>query len=307
MPPGLLLMGHIVCCGATAAILALALLRLRGTTLVSPLAWSLAAVSSIAIAEVVLFFPPMPGVTSWQSLVRYVAGTLTLLPAISLLGAKRPQALLWNYIVASLWVVLIMPAAEVLLLKPQQTFEIYAFGPWMIAGLIFYTAIHYAGTGMTGTGLLAAAAQTLYLGEYLPLSTFREIGQATILPSMLLFSAAFWGAACVSRKDKRDEFWIMWSTFKCAYGTAWALRIIQRLDELQARHDWTVRLGWYDVQLVHEGATPEQIRADRKALARAFRSLMLRFLSPPQLVRFSAVELRQKSPAPVSTAESASS
>jgi hypothetical protein len=288
-------------------LLAIALVRLRATTLLSPLAWSLAAVSSIAIAEVVLFFPPMPGVTSWQSLVRYAAGTLLLLPAISLLGAKRPQALLWNYIVASLWVVLIMPAAEVVLLKPQQTFELYAFGPWLITGLILYTAIHFAGTGMTAVSLLVAAAQTIYVAEFLPALPDPLLERWRFLASLLIMVASLWTVGANSRLHKRDEFWLLWSRFKNAYGTAWALRIIQRLDELQARHDWAVRLSWFGVQTTRDGATSEEIRADRKALARAFRNLMLRFLSPKELLRFSAAELRQKPSAPVSTNPIASS
>jgi hypothetical protein len=292
---------HLIFCGATVLVLARALSRLRGTTLVAPILWSMGAVSSIAIAEVVLFFPPMPGVTSWQSLVRYLAGTLTLLPVISVLGAKRPQALVWNYIVASLWLVLIMPALEVLLLKPQQTFEIYAFGPWMIAGLIFYTAIHYAGTGMgmMGVGLILAIAQTFYLAPHLPIQLVLP-ERWCLATSLLIFVAALSGFNCAPRQND-DPIALLWSQFKSGYGTAWALRLIQRLDELQVRHDWCVRLGWFGVMTIRDGATREQIAKDRKALARAFRSLLLRFLSPRHLIRFSTAELRQKPAAPVST------
>jgi hypothetical protein len=293
---------QLIFCGATLALLVVGFWRLRSTTLVSPIAWSMVAVSSIAIAEVVLFFPPMPGVTSWQSLVRYIAGTLTLLPTIAILGAKRPQALVWNYIVVSLWIVLIMPALEVLLLKPEQTFEIYAFGPWMISALIFYTAIHYAGTGMTVTGLLVAAAQALYLADHLPAFPFDSDYRARVLASLFLLIAASWATYSLLRRGAADEFGLLWSRFKNGYGTAWALRIIQRLDELQARHDWSVRLGWYGVQPTRDGATADEMRQDRKALARAFRSLMLRFLAPSHLTAFSAAQLREKPPAAVSTA-----
>jgi hypothetical protein len=287
-------------CGATLVVLATALMRLRGTTLIAPILWSMGAVSSIAIAEVVLFFPPMPGVTSWQSLVRYFAGTLTLLPVISILGAKRPQALVWNYIVASLWIVLLMPAIEVLLLKPQQTFEIYAFGPWMILGLIFYSAVHYAGTAMTLTGILVACAQIVYLSPHLPVDPFfrREFVQSTT--AYFLLAAAVCGLASLPRRND-DQFRRLWAQFKSGYGTAWALRISQRLDELQIRHDWCVRLSWYGPLISRDGASPEQVDKDRRALARAFRSLMPRFLSARYLARFSAAELRQKPPAPVST------
>lgn len=297
---GLSLALKLIFCGATIGVLATALSRLRGTTLVAPILWSMGAVSSLAIAEVVLFFPPMPDVTSWQSLVRYIAGTVTLLPVISVLGAKRPQAVVWNYIVASLWVVLLMPALEVLLLKPQQTFEIYAFGPWMIGGLILYTAIHYAGTGMALTGLVVACAQLVYLSPHLPIDPFFRLEFVQSWAAYLLLAGAVLGLAGCPRRNG-DAFLLIWSQFKCGYGTAWALRIIQRLDELQVRHDWCVRLSWYGVMVVRDGAPSDQIGKDRKALARAFRSLMLRFLSAGVLGRFSAAELRQKPAAPVST------
>lgn len=295
---------HLIFCTASLLLLAFALRSLRGSTLASPIVWSMGAVSSIGVAEVVLFFPPMPDVTSWQSLVRYAAGTVTLLPVISVLGAKRPQALLWNYIVASLWIVLLLPAAEVLLLKPQQTFEIYAFGPWLIAGLIFLTVIHYAGTRMTMLGLFVAAAQILYLGPHLPIFPLPELPTLQVAASALLFIACVWGALFAVRKGE-ENFDRVWTRFQSGYGTAWSLRIIQRLDELQARSGWCVRLGFYGVEATDPSASPEKIEQSRRALARAFRSLMLRFFSPEQLEGFSAVELGRKAPAPVSTTSEA--
>ncbi len=52
---------------------------------------------------------------SWAAPARYIAAMSTFSPIMALLGAKRPQDRGWQFIVATLWAILSLPACEWLL------------------------------------------------------------------------------------------------------------------------------------------------------------------------------------------------
>ena len=83
--------------------------RLRGTTLRAPCGWSVLSLLIIVAAEVLI---DLLRLGAAAATVRYLAATTTLCPLIGLLGAKRPQDRGWQFIVATLWVVLALPACR---------------------------------------------------------------------------------------------------------------------------------------------------------------------------------------------------
>lgn len=153
---------------------------------------------------------------------------------------------------------------------------------------------------MSLPGLLAATAQLVYLQSHLPFAIVEGTVSNSLIAAVLIATAS--GMAwLLTPRNSTDAFTLLWRQYQFAYGTAWALRMQQRLDELQVRHRWAVRLGWNGVMAVKPDASPDELEQDRKVLARAFRSLMLRFLSAKQIGPFSAAELRQRPAAPPST------
>ena len=104
----------------------------------------------------------------WAEPLRFIAAVATFCPSISLLGAKRPQDGMWNFIVLTLWGMLALPAAEVFFLQRGQTLEVNDLRAWFLWGLIVTGTVNLLPTRMWLYGLLYGCAQTVLLAEYLP-------------------------------------------------------------------------------------------------------------------------------------------
>ena len=68
--------------------------------------------------------------------VRLAVTALGLCPAMSLLGAKRPQHGVWQLIVATLAFVLAMPAASALLIRPGSLPDIHVLERFFLPALV---------------------------------------------------------------------------------------------------------------------------------------------------------------------------
>src|SRR6188768_3774482 len=71
------------------------------TTLVSAAWWTAATAAAIAGVELAHVAIPLDG--TWLAPLRFCAAVLSFCPFVSVLGAKRPQHLAWNFVVLSLW------------------------------------------------------------------------------------------------------------------------------------------------------------------------------------------------------------
>jgi hypothetical protein len=95
---------------------------LTATTLTSAWGWALAAVVAWSGVEFVAGAGLLSD-ASWLDPLRLAAIGLSFCPAISLIGAKRPQHAAWNFIVVSLWGIVLLPAAETFFLQRGQALE----------------------------------------------------------------------------------------------------------------------------------------------------------------------------------------
>src|SRR5207248_7519218 len=80
----------------------------RGTTLLHALAWSWVAwlAWAAAAAADVLTSPDI------ADLCRYVALSFTACAGVAVLGARRPGVAAWNFVVAGLLAIMLLPLAE---------------------------------------------------------------------------------------------------------------------------------------------------------------------------------------------------
>ena len=62
---------------------------------------------------------------------------------MAILGAKRPQNIGWQFIVGSLWIVLILPAADNVLLWRGGQLNIGAVREWFLTVLLFVGLSNY--------------------------------------------------------------------------------------------------------------------------------------------------------------------
>ncbi|MFM8805341.1 MAG: hypothetical protein ACKOK8_15780, partial [Planctomycetia bacterium] len=89
----------------------------RGSTAVPAALWAVAACLTLA-AELGMRATGGLADPAVAAAARLVVVSLSLCPAMSLLGAKRPQHGVWQLIVATLAVVLAMPAASAVFMRP---------------------------------------------------------------------------------------------------------------------------------------------------------------------------------------------
>ena len=108
----------------------------RGTTLAGVWMWALFSFLSVAGVEGVLLWNNSTASPSFNEALRYLAAVTTFCPIMAQLGAKRPQVQVWPLVVASLWVILCLPAGEFLLLNQGALMEISTARSWVL-GVLF--------------------------------------------------------------------------------------------------------------------------------------------------------------------------
>ncbi|MDX1965112.1 MAG: hypothetical protein SFX18_18355 [Pirellulales bacterium] len=109
--------------------------------------------------------------------VRFLMVATTFLPAMAILGAKRPQHGAWQLIVLTLWVTLIWPALESLLLG--WTWELHrqpVRGGFVVILLVVQLS-NWLPTRYLGPVALLTAAQTILLWPQLPWSGGARLGE----------------------------------------------------------------------------------------------------------------------------------
>jgi hypothetical protein len=246
---------------------------LRGTTLVAPWAWSLVALATIAATEAAAGLWAEPKAT-WIAQARFAAAASTFCPLVALLGAKRPQSGPWQYVVLSLWVVLSLPSVEWLLFGGLR--EIHPARLTFLGILVALGLLCGLGTRFWPSSVLYAAGQLGLLAPFLGLAPRPASAPAPLLGFAAIVLA--WLLLAVPWPPERkasaplDRLWL---DFRDALGTAWALRVAQRMNASAATYDWPVRLAWQgfvDSEGEHAADVP-------RAVEDSFRALLGRFVS----------------------------
>ncbi len=244
---------------------------LRGTTLIGPWWWALGSLLALLCRH----GPVIPGdpPTTGQAALDYMAAVLTLCPAVCLLGAKRPQHRAWHLIVASLWVVLALPAAESLWLQ-RSGLQIHDARGWFLWLLVFVGLANHLPTRFALPALLVALAQVSLLMPHLPL--LRRTSANPSVSSMLLL-LALWGVAWGLRRRRRPPgVEAAWVDFRNAFGAAWALRIMERVNAISQEQDWQVELTWSGL-VDRTGA--DRASGRREPAEQCLQSFLKRFVS----------------------------
>src|SRR5262249_36481088 len=137
------------------AILLSQRVQIRQTTLIAAWWWALGAMVAWAGVELAALFSPSAG--SVIAPLRLAAHSLSFCPIIAVLGAKRPQHAAWNFVVASLWAIIALPAAEIFFLHRGQQIAIGDARGCFLWILIALGPINYLPTRFWLASLLLAA------------------------------------------------------------------------------------------------------------------------------------------------------
>jgi len=250
---------------------------IRGTTLVGPWWWALAAVIAWSAAEVI---------TSLQAVERagllppwrLAAIVLSLCPAVSLIGAKRPQHAAWNFVVLALWCILALPAAENALLHPGQKLVIGDARGWLLWVLVLLGPINFVPTRFWLASLLVAAGQTLALSTHLPLFGRPPVAQAEVA-GLALCGLGIVSAAIAARRTTvaANAYDVLWLDFRDSFGLFWSLRVQERINAAATQRNWNLELAWGGFVLKPDA--PGKDGDSDPALRTALKGLLRRFVS----------------------------
>lgn len=299
MPAPVPLSAAAAAAGTAAAALAGVWLA-RGSTAVPAGCWAAVAAMALAIEMACRAAGGLADPAASAS-ARVVTLAVACCPTMALLGAKRPQHGVWQYIVVSLAVVLAMPAMTAALMRPGIPPDVHPLGRWFAVFLLAVGWMNFAGTRHGVAAALITVGQVILARPVLPFSTVAA-GE-----SLLLEAAACWLTALGACLAAAQSVWFPaistapspavarieqpFLALRETLGAAWTLRIAERFNDLADARGWPCRLSFGGLEV---GGDPLDDSWHRDA-QRAFGALARRFATPAWLRRHGA---REASPPP---------
>jgi hypothetical protein len=276
-------------------------LAARGTTAVPAAAWAAAAAIVFGI-EMGCRAAGLLGDPSAAAALRLVAVALSLCPTMALLGAKRPQHGVWQFIVASLAFVLAMPAVSATLVRPGTMPDVHPLQRWFMTLLVVVGWMNFAATRHGLAAALVAVGQVLLLRPFLPFAAgaagpitdgagailaaagaVLAVVQSAAWPAVPRSASAGWsGSGLVPAAV--DPVAVIGGPFVAlreTLGAAWTLRIADRFNAVAETRGWPCRLRFTGLEV---GGDPRDDSWHRDAI-RGGRALLRRFVSDDWLAR----------------------
>ncbi len=262
--------------------------RARGSTAVPAAIWAVCAAFAVSIDAGL-------HVTGWAAdpargaSARLCVAAVLVCPAMSVLGAKRPQHGIWQVIVASLAVVLAMPAASAEFVRPGSPPVVHIVVRFFLAVLAAIGWMNYVGTQRRVPATLVTIGGLILIRGFLPgMETERASDSPWLDVSAAWLLAAGGMLAVVPRVGGREGARVLRQEIEMPYlslretlGLAWTLRIAERFNGLAESRGWPCRL---EADGLDAGGDPLD-RSWHADAVRTFESIMQRFVSRDWLAR----------------------
>jgi hypothetical protein len=233
----------------------------RNTTLRQPLMWALLAwLTWIGVAWLRLLRP------GWvERSTAYIALSLTGCSGVAVLGARRPGASAWNFVVAGLLAVLLLPIlngmGEPRLEAAQQLF---------LAATLGVPFLNYLPTRLGPDAFVAAAGcgwEMLRLSGWI--SSARSPWVGLFLLALTPWTA--WTALAIGQ-SAQTEFDRLWLAYRDRFGFVWAQRMREQFNRAAHHAGWPVELRWSGLQTMGTESSP-----DSAEMLEMLRSVLKRF------------------------------
>jgi hypothetical protein len=236
--------------------LAMALRSNRTTTLWQPLLWALAAWS--AWVGVACLRALRPGAEERPAV--YAALCLTGCAGIAVLGARRPGVSAWNFVVAGLLAVLMLPIRNgmgELRMEPAQ--EIF------LAVTLLVPILNYLPTRLGLSAVLTAAGCG---GEMMRLLGWNFPGWGLLLLALAPWTV--WAALAVRKPP--TELDRLWLAYRDRFGFVWGQRMQEQFNRAAHHAGWPVVLCWSGLRRTAADPSP-----DSAVLVATLRAVLKRF------------------------------
>lgn len=278
-----------------AAAAAAAAWLVRGSTAVPAAFWAVATAGSLA-AEMAARAAGGLADPSAGAAARLVSVALAVCPTMSLLGAKRPQHGVWQFIVASLGVVLALPALSATLVRPGTLPDVHMLERGFLLILLVVGWMNFICTRHAVAATLVTAGLAVLARAFLPfvpaaiaeapapqLDAIACGALAVGAAVAAIQSAAAAGrplpaGAAPSITELIDR---PYAALRETLGAAWTLRIAERFNTVATERGWPCRLHFRGLEI---GGDPDDSDWHRDAL-RALRALFRRFVTADWLAR----------------------
>jgi hypothetical protein len=266
----------------------------RGTTAVPAAWWACGAGLAFAIESAVRASGGLVDPAS-QASARLAVVAVSLCPIMSLLGAKRPQHGVWQFIVASLAGIVALPAASAALVRPGSPPDVHALQRCFMLALVLVAAMNFAATRHGVAAVMVAVGQVILLRQFLPFvesvgqqgATLDAVAAWLVTSGAIVAAAQSWlrqaqrrvdGSEVATRHDAEADlaaFGTAYLALRETLGAAWTLRIAERFNVVAESRDWPCRLRFDGLQV---GGDPDD-REWRGDAIRTGRALLRRFVS----------------------------
>ena len=267
----------------------------RGSTAVPAAFWAVAAAGSLA-AEMAARAAGGLADPAAAAAARLVSLALAVCPVMSLLGAKRPQHGVWQFIVASLGVVLALPALSATLVRPGTPPDVHMLERGFYVVLLVVGWMNFIGTRHAAAATLVTAGLAVLARAWLPFvpTTIAEAPApqleaiacgALAVGAVIAATQSAWAARQSLPSGSPSSIAGLidrpYAALRETLGAAWTLRIAERFNSVAVERGWPCRLNFRGLQA---GGDPDDTAWHRDAL-RALRALFRRFVTADWLAR----------------------
>jgi hypothetical protein len=203
--------------------------------------------------------------------MRFLALCLVGAAGVAVLGARRPYAFAWNFVVLGLVAVMLLPLIESLVIgtHPADPLRIFFLGATLLVALLNYLPTCFAPAVVMLAPALMGEVLTLFAPRWLP---ERSVGLIHLV--VLLAPWAAWGC-WRGRRAAAPEFDRLWLDFRDRFGLFWSQRVREQFNHAATHAGWPVFLAWRGLRRrsAREAITPP----DQEAMATVLRKALQRF------------------------------
>lgn len=275
---------------ATAVAAVIGCFLVRGTTAMPAAIWATLAATGMAIEAGCADVGWLQEASS-RGAARLGVASLAVCPVMSILGAKRPQHGVWQFIVATLACVLAMPAVTALLVRPGSMPDVHLIERCFLPLIVVVGWLNYAATRRSLAVSLVSAGQIGLMWRFLPvvgqgepLAPEYDAGAAALVAAGATVAAAqafLWPVTFKGMQGLASAIDPPVLALRETLGAAWTLRIAERFNAVALERRWPCRLHFRGL-VVDTGTMPGRWEADA---TRCMRSLLRRFVSVEWLRR----------------------